>query len=187
MDCEEFFEDYSDYFDWRLEEHALADYRQHLSNCPTCREYDRVMRSGLHLIRDLEPPPSRADIVSRVQDKITALHSQLGRRTGELGRALAVSAATAITVLLITSLPLFQPPGATVELPPVVIDRNPQQSARPSVFGPAPRFRSSLSVLRAAPVDGAGLLTTPAERISLFRTPLGRNSQEPAPATPVTQ
>jgi hypothetical protein len=187
MDCEEFFEDYSDFFDWRLEEHSLADYRQHLSDCPTCREYDRVMRSGLHLIKDLEPPPSHSDIVSRVQDKISALHSRLGQRTGEMGRALAVSAATAIVVLLITSMPVFQPSRSTVELPPVVVDRGPHQSARPSVFGPAPRFRSSMSVLRAEPVGQTGLLATPPERISLFRTPLGRTSRESPPAAPVAQ
>ncbi|NIR45148.1 MAG: hypothetical protein GWN99_12260 [Gemmatimonadetes bacterium] len=185
MDCEEFLQDYSDYFDWRLEEHSLCEYRLHLSNCPSCHEYDRVMRSGLHLIKNLEAPHSHPDITSRVQEKIAALNRRLGQRTGELGRALAVAGLTAVAVLLITSLPVFQPSGGTVELPPVVVDRRLQ--AVPSVFGPAPRFRSSSSVMRMPAMPEPVFLVTPQDRASLFGTPLVDVTAEREPASPVTQ
>ncbi len=182
MDCEEFLEEYSDYFDWRLEEHPLYEYREHLSNCRTCAEYDRVMRSGLHLVKGLEPPVAGTDCVTRVQQRVHQLQSRIGRRTGGLGLSLAVAGVTAITVLIVTSLPVFRS-GSPVELPPVVVEIGPDSERLPSVFGPAPRFAPAPSLLRVPDFKSEGLLATASDRISLFRAPL-RTSASSTPVRP---
>ena len=171
MDCEEFLKDYSDYFDWRLEERPVQEYRKHLSNCGACAEYDRVMRSGLHLVKDMRAPGSATDCLSRVHQRVHRLQRQLGQPTGRLGLSLAVAGLTAVTVLLVTSLPFLRP-GESVELPPVVVEIHPAVDAVPSVFGPAPKLAPSASLLRAPSLATQGILATPPDQIPLFRAPL---------------
>jgi hypothetical protein len=171
MDCEEFLEDYSDYFDWRLEERPVQEYREHLSSCDACTEYDRVMRNGLHLVKDLGAPEPVDDCLSRVQQRVHALDRQLVHGMGRLRFAVAVAGVTAVTVMFITSLPFFRP-GESVELPPVVVEIHPSTDEVPSVFGPAPKLAPPASLLRVPSLATEGLLATPPEQIPLFRTPL---------------
>lgn len=179
MDCEAFLEDYSDYLDWRLEEHLLTEYREHLLDCPTCAEYDRVVRDGLHLVKSLEAPRSDLDVVTRVQQRIQEPRSRLEQRMGELGVALAVVGLTVIGVLLIVSVPIFRRGGDAVELPPVVVELSPNREELPSVFGPAPRFAPSMNLLQVPNFSGEGLLVTLPERIPLFRAPLRGSTSSP--------
>jgi hypothetical protein len=171
MDCEEFLQEYSDYFDWRLEGRPLSEYREHLSSCGRCAEYDRVMRSGLHLVKDIEPPQAAADCVTRVQRRVIELQSRLGRRTNEFGLTLAVAGLTAIGILFISSLPVLRS-ADPLELPPVVVEIDPASGELPSVFGPAPRFAPAPSLLRVPDFSSEGLLTSSPDRPPLFRAPL---------------
>jgi len=84
---------------------------------------------------------------------------------------MAVAGLTAVTVLIVTSLPFFRP-GEAVELPPVVVEVYPSADAVPSVFGPAPKLAPSASLLRAPSLATQGILATPPEQIPLFRAPL---------------
>jgi len=179
MDCEAFLREYSDYFDWRLEGRPLSEFREHLSNCGQCAEYDRVMRSGLHLVKDIEPPQAAADCASRVQRRIIEFQSRLGRRTSEIRLTLAVAGLTAIGILIISSLPVLRS-GDPLELPPVVVEIRPDADAIPSVFGPAPRFAPAPSLLRVPDFSSEGLLATSADRLPLFRAPLRTSASSPS-------
>ncbi|HSG82094.1 MAG TPA: hypothetical protein VLC48_07585 [Gemmatimonadota bacterium] len=175
MDCQDFLEEYSDYLDWRLEEHALIEYRQHLSSCPQCAEYDRVVRSGLQLVRSLQRPATNSEILPRVQQRVHELQSDVGGRWSDFGTALAAAGVTAVVVLSVMSLPMLR--QDVVELPPVVVEHATEEPL-PSVFGPAPRFVTSASLLRVPYLSSEGLLATPRERIPMFRAPL-RAATEP--------
>src|SRR5690606_18291876 len=59
MTCQEFLARYSEYLDERLEPLESALWRAHMNRCPSCARYDRVLRRGLALVRDLpEVEPS---------------------------------------------------------------------------------------------------------------------------------
>ena len=76
MECEEFITDYSDFLDHQFEEHSLSSYCEHLLHCSDCAEYDRVMRRGLKLVRQLELPGTCPDFAPRVNER--ALSSSPG-------------------------------------------------------------------------------------------------------------
>jgi anti-sigma factor RsiW len=175
MDCQDFLEEYSDYLDWRLEEHALVEYRRHVSSCPRCAEYDRVVRSSLQLVRGLDRPEASSEVLPRVQQRVHELYSDARGRWSDFGVALAAAGVTAVVVLLVTSVAV--PRQDALELPPVVVEQA-RTDELPSVFGPAPRFVNSPSLLRVPELSGEGLLATPRDRISLFRAPL-RAGAEP--------
>jgi predicted anti-sigma-YlaC factor YlaD len=56
MHCDEFIQSFSDFLDAEYEKHPLQEYNQHLESCADCRGYDRVMRCGLRLVKELDGP-----------------------------------------------------------------------------------------------------------------------------------
>jgi hypothetical protein len=179
MDCEEFLDDYSDFLDWQLEEHTISDYRGHIELCPDCSEYDRVMRQGLYLVRDLDPPETDTDIVPALEHRVFTLQDRLRQRASDYRRAAALAGLAAAGLLAVAVLPAVRPGGSGVELPPVVVEATADPGARTSVWGPAPRFGGSASLLRVPSLSSEPVLATASERISRFRAPL-RDSSTPA-------
>ncbi len=74
MTCEEYLARHSEYLDEELGAEAAADMRRHGAQCPRCARYDRVLRRGLTLVRELEP-------VLPSTDSYLALHEHLARTT----------------------------------------------------------------------------------------------------------
>lgn len=176
MECEEFLEGYSDFLDGELGEPGLTYYRSHLFECRRCAEYDRVMRRGLRLVRELDPPEARCEIVPLLEPG--AVDRRGRQRTGELGRAAAVAGLAAASLAVVAALPMLRPGGRAVELPPVVVETPGGLGDRASLWGPPPMFAPGASFLRAPDFPRDPLLLPRAQPLSLFRT------RPPAPQPP---
>lgn len=171
MDCEEFLAGYSDFLDKKFERHPLAEYCEHLLRCTSCGEYDRVVRRGLQLVRQLEPPEPREDFVPRVHHRLLSRARAIAPRDGRGWLGTAVAAA-AVGLILVTTISEVQEKSENVELPPVVVQPRSQEPEMLSLFGPAPRFRPEANLLPVSDLAEESLFAFPSEPLSLFRTPL---------------
>ncbi len=176
MDCEEFLTDYSDFLDRQFEEHSVASYCDHLLRCPDCAEYDRVMRRGLELVRELEPPEVCPALVPRVGERVPGLGPGLSRGV-ERGRAALLVGAAAVALCVVGSLAVLSS-GGPAELPPLVVEAAPVEEP-PSLWGPAPKFTAAVSLLRVPDLSDGRLFRPPPERLSLFRAPLRASRRPP--------
>jgi len=170
MDCEEFISGYSDFIDRRFERHPLGDYCAHILSCCSCAEYDRVMRRGLHLVRQLDPPEPRSDFGARVRRLLISRVQDVGPQVRRWTPA-AVGAAAAVLVLVVAAV-FYQREATPVELPPVVVEAGTQQPTRSSLFGPAPRFTPAANLLPTPALSDDPLFVFPSQPLSLFRTPI---------------
>ncbi|UCF20997.1 MAG: hypothetical protein JSU87_06290 [Gemmatimonadota bacterium] len=170
MDCAEFLSDYSDFLDCRFEEHSLSSYCQHLLACRDCAEYDRVMRRGLYLVRQLDPPADVGDCLDSLSQQLT--YRSAGTRLSGVA-AVAGGAFLALAVVFI-----LDAGRATVELPPVVVEAPAWRTELPSLWGPPPRLAPATSLLEIPALGTEPFLTRPEEPFSLFRGPV-RSQQLP--------
>lgn len=69
MDCTEFLDRYSEYDDSLLPPGEEARFRAHLRECESCARYDRVLRKGRMLARQVAPEPS-SDFLPRLQHRL---------------------------------------------------------------------------------------------------------------------
>jgi hypothetical protein len=174
MECEEFLADYSDFLDRQFEEHSIVSYCSHLLRCSDCAEYDRVMRRGLELVRELELPETRPGFVPRVSERVLAAGP--GRGT-DRGRAVMVAGVGALALLAVGSLAMLDS-GGPAELPPVVVEPAVADEV-PSLWGPAPKFTPAVSLLRVPELTDDRLLRPPPQRFSQFRAPLKASRRAP--------
>jgi len=168
MECEKFLESYSDFLDGLLGEEPLSDCRNHLLRCPDCGEYDRVMRRGLRLVRELDRPEATPDFGPRLQKSFLA-GSRRGEGAGDYTKAVLVAGLATLSLIVIASLPALRLGGRAVQLPPLVVETPAGASQLPSLWGPPPRFAPSASLLRVPDLSGDQLLAPPPQRFSLFR------------------
>jgi len=168
MECEKFLESYSEFLDGLLEEGPLSDCRDHLLRCPDCGEYDRVMRRGLRLVRELDRPETTPDFGPRLQNSYLA-SSRPGEGAGDYTKAVLVTGLAALSLIVVASLPALRPGGRAVQLPPLVVETPAGANQLPSLWGPPPTFAPSASLLRVPDLSGDQLLAPPPQRFSLFR------------------
>ena len=180
MDCEKFLESYSDYLDRRLEVYPLPEYVRHLRSCRSCEEYDRVMRQGLHLCRQLRPPDTTPDFASDLRSSIHDLQDRLEQREGPSARATAVATLTAAAVLAAAAIPALRGDGGSVQLPPVVVEA-PGDVGAP-LWGPAPSLAPASNLLLVPNLSAERFPALLSERPSLFRAPLRASSRARPPA-----
>jgi hypothetical protein len=178
MECEEFLADYSDFLDERFEEHTSTSYREHVLSCGSCAEYDRVVRDGLDLVRGLESPLSCPDILPLVKDRVLGPQWDYGERSRGLERGAMIAGLAAITLVVTSLLATLGSDRVTVELPPVVVEPAVAEDL-PSLWGPAPRFTTSISLLQVPDLANDRLFESPRERLAVFRAPLRTASHQP--------
>lgn len=181
MDCKEFLENYSDFLDRRLEARPLSDYREHLSHCASCVEYDRVIRRGLHVIRELDPPEPPPDFLPRLQYRVLDMQAGSDRRASRSGPMSALVVLSSVGLLVVASLGVMRVRGGAVELPPVVVEVPVDAGATSSLWGPAPKFDPPASLLQVSVFPRENLFVPPSERLSLFRAPLRVSTTSPEP------
>lgn len=70
MDCTEFLHRYSDYDDSLLTRTEEARFRAHLAACAACARYDRVLRKGRMLARQVAAPAPAPDFIPRLEDRL---------------------------------------------------------------------------------------------------------------------
>ena len=138
---------YSDYRDDRLDEDTRAEVIAHMAECASCRRYDRVIRTGVAVLRD----SVRRDpgvLVDRDEEDHDALR-RAGRRSGPVASGIAVT--STLAVIGLNAIAAWVPVPATVppelEIAPVVAAR-PSPPPVPISFPPPPLLR--------VPVTGEG-------------------------------
>lgn len=70
MDCSEFLHRYSDYDDSLLTPGEEARFRAHVEACDSCARYDRVLRKGRMLARQVPPPEPSWEFLPRLQRRL---------------------------------------------------------------------------------------------------------------------
>ncbi|MDP9348293.1 MAG: zf-HC2 domain-containing protein, partial [Gemmatimonadota bacterium] len=70
MDCEQFLDGYSDFRDGLLPFEDAVEFEIHLDACESCGRYDRVLRRGADLCRDLPEVEASEDFRARLQDRL---------------------------------------------------------------------------------------------------------------------
>lgn len=70
MDCIEFLDGYSDYDDSLVTRAEAESFRRHMEECAACARYDRVLRKGRMLARQVEAPAPEGDFVPRLEERL---------------------------------------------------------------------------------------------------------------------
>ncbi|HLU24740.1 MAG TPA: zf-HC2 domain-containing protein [Longimicrobiales bacterium] len=119
MTCQEFLARYSDYLDEQLEPLEAALCRAHMERCPSCARYDRVLRRGLALVRELPQIEPSSDFMPRLQHRLYHVDDDLemGRRAS--GASAMVTLAIAGMLAAVAWSPLIRTEPVTVELAPM--------------------------------------------------------------------
>lgn len=97
MDCREFLLRYSDYDDSLIPAAEAERFSAHLSECASCARYDRVLRKGRMLARQLSRPEPSPDFIPRLQLRLLQVRSGRGRWKGA-GLAAGLAAVTVLMV-----------------------------------------------------------------------------------------
>jgi anti-sigma factor RsiW len=121
MDCARFLDGYSDYRDGLLADDEGAEYLAHLAMCGSCARYDRVVRSGVAMLRELPELEPSEDFVLELKHRI--FHEDDDRRRMQRrasGAATAVTGAIAASIALLAWVPAIGERGrSVVEMPPI--------------------------------------------------------------------
>lgn len=174
ISCEHFIALYSDLRDGELSLPLQVEARSHLAECASCARYDRVIRGGVALAKDLPAIEPSPDFLSRLQHRI--LHVEEERRAGgrRLGSGIppAIAVALAASIAVAAWLPTSRPDAATDPVPPVrVVDAGPGDG--PDLFAVQPPLAGSSSVR-----DVWALQQPPAPSLLFQHSPLGQSVRE---------
>lgn len=169
MECQEFLEGYSEYLDGRLDEEGRAAFRAHRDACTACERYDRVVRRGLTIWRNLPQLEPSPDFLPRLQHRL--YHVDDAERLS-MPRPLGSAALVAVGIvgfLALAWLPFATRMSVEVQLPAVAVEapEGAREVPSSSLFGrgpflaPEPRSPSPHARPAARSVDGPADLFDP--------------------------
>lgn len=120
MDCIEFLTHHSEYLDGVGGVEGAAAFEAHVRACPSCARYDRVVRRGADVLRELPPMQPSEDFLPRLRHKLYHLEDELSRRP-------ALTGSTVMGVVLILGFIAAAWVPALVHrhevvLPPIVVE-----------------------------------------------------------------
>ncbi|MFW5951867.1 MAG: anti-sigma factor family protein, partial [Gemmatimonadota bacterium] len=101
MDCREFLTRYSDYDDSLVPPTEAERFRAHMAGCEACARYDRVLRKGRMLARQLPGPEPATDFGPRLLRRL--LECRHGVRSRRRLAAVPVPAAAAVLGLVLAA------------------------------------------------------------------------------------
>lgn len=138
--CRWFLAVYSDYRDGRLDADARAEVAAHMAECDSCRRYDRVIRTGVAVLRDSAAVDFGVP-VERLKENDGDLRI-VARRSDPVASGCAVASTLLVIALngLSSWAPALAPLPAEVEMPPLVAAR-PSPPAAPDARPLAPLLR----------------------------------------------
>ena len=122
MECNEFLEGYSAYRDGLVDEAERDAFRAHLESCESCARYDRVVRKGTDVLRDLPPVDPPSDFLARLQHRIYHIEDGIPLDASLRGGGAALMAVAAVGLLALAWLPFAARAPVEVELPAVAVD-----------------------------------------------------------------
>ena len=176
MSCDEFLARHSEYMDGLLPPMVLARLGAHASVCGSCARYDRIIRKGIELARDLPDVQPSEDFELRLQHRI--FHMEDARafqpRTGA-ATALAVAAAIALLawspVMFVQSKVPQSERGAAADASPAAepaafeafgaVPLLGQNTWYPVAAPPVPAHQPSSTILASFPGPYSPLVVTP--------------------------
>ncbi len=115
MDCREFLLRYSDYDDSQISPDDAARFRAHMAECASCARYDRVLRKGRMLARQLPIPEPDPEFIPRLWLRLR-LRQGAGyrsRRSLTTAARLAMGLAAATIVMVASAAVLLDGVGPT--------------------------------------------------------------------------
>ena len=139
-ECREFLEGYSEYRDGRLDDGKRSSFLGHMAACSPCRRYDRVIRTGVRVLREPGPAPSRTPLsIAEVRFRATALERE-SPALGTAGSRATLSAAAAVALFLaaVAWSPFLSGGTPEIEMPPLFAGAPPSASA--PAFAPLARL-----------------------------------------------
>ena len=134
MNCSEFHDRFSDYFDGPGEPQFLGEADSHLAACADCRRYHAVVGRGAAILREASDVAVADDFLPRLQHRI--YHLEDGPALGPTGAGSATTVSTAVAIAALIALAAWSPTlvrAPEVALPPIVVDR-----PEPRVLGVRP-------------------------------------------------
>src|SRR5690606_3249133 len=109
--CDEFLARHSEYLDGLLTPLAAARLNAHASVCGSCARYDRIVRKGIDLVRDLPDVEPSEEFELRLQHRIFHMedaHALQPRATGASGAAgVAAALGVAVAIALLAWSPML--------------------------------------------------------------------------------
>lgn len=105
--CSEIVAQHGDYLDGLLAPHDAARVQWHLSTCDSCARYDRVVRRGIDLVRELPEITPSEDFEQRLQHRIFHVQDGVSLAEPRAAGAAATLAVAGVIALLAWSPLLF--------------------------------------------------------------------------------
>ena len=155
---------YSDYRDDRLDADARAEVIAHMAECASCRRYDRVIRTGVAVLRD-SVGKDPGVLVDRGGEDDDAFR-RAARRSEPVASGFAVTSTLLVVALNGFSawVPMPAPVPPEVEVPPVVAAK-PSPPAASVPFPMPPLLRVAL--IGPEPGDPGGEVASPRIQVSV--------------------
>lgn len=158
MTCREFLERYSEYDDSLIPADEAERFRRHMERCSSCARYDRVLRKGRMVARQLSRPDPSADFIPRLQRRL--LQQRPRQRMVMSGHLAAGLAAVTILMVTASAVRILDPASTPVAAESVVRSGSPQMARGVFRLTAAPTLpvvsRSTPRAWPATEVDPAG-------------------------------
>ncbi|MYB06514.1 MAG: zf-HC2 domain-containing protein [Gemmatimonadetes bacterium] len=101
LNCRWFFETYSDYRDGGLGIAAQTAVHAHMASCEPCRRYDRVIRTGVSVLREEEAPARRRNVrLIPLRNRAWAMEQRESMALGSAGSGIATLGVALVAVVL---------------------------------------------------------------------------------------
>ena len=108
MRCAEFLDRHSEYLDDRLPPAEAAAWREHAGSCLRCARYDRVVRRGATLMRQLPGPELSPDFDERLRHRLYHVDAEVLAARGSHARVLLALSLAAV-IAAVAWIPLARP------------------------------------------------------------------------------
>jgi anti-sigma factor RsiW len=152
LNCSDFLENYSGLRDGSLETERAEALRAHLTVCPSCARYDRVVSNGVEIFRELPALDLSPDFLPRLHSRIRQVEQEealIGERASGASALLIGGIALAMAATAWT--PLMRARPSVVELPPVAAHAPHRVEALEVLFRPGPLLTRTPGTTSAAP------------------------------------
>lgn len=152
-DCDRFIRQYSDYRDGILSAEQESEFREHVTECPCCARYDRVLRTGTELLASLPTEHPDDDFMPRLQHKLYNVDEGLiADSSNRFAGAAALVGVASVGLLALFWLPFAAIVPVEMQLDPVAAHAPPPgENDVPNLFRPGPHVdvasRSGTGVL----------------------------------------
>lgn len=104
LSCREFLEGHSDYVDDVLVPERMRGFDQHVATCKSCERYDRVVRRGLLLARNLSDIQPSPRFHEKLQTRLMGLEDEPARRPVVASSATVAVIAAVLALIALTPL-----------------------------------------------------------------------------------